>query len=76
MRTFDKIIDNVNCQYGAPMGRSNVGTDKPTNTKIYNCKVPLNNGGYDKGGAYWGLPSNLRVEYTKDLSYIRFYRVK
>lgn len=36
--------------------------------------VPMVSGGYDKGGAYWGLSSaQLRVRYTKDLSYAEFY---
>lgn len=73
MRTIDKIITELSCTYGAPMGRSNVGT-RPTNKKIYDCYVPMN-GAYDRGGAYWGLGSSpLRVSYTKDLSYIEFYR--
>jgi hypothetical protein len=76
MRTLNQIITLVNCQYGAPMGRPEVGTHKPTDKRIYDCKVPLDSGGYDKGGAYWGYPGNLRVAYTKDLSYIHFYRVK
>jgi hypothetical protein len=76
MRTLNKIITLVNCQYGAPMGRPDAGNNKPTDKRIFDCKVPLDNGGYDKGGAYWGIPSNLRVQYTKDLSYIHFYRVK
>lgn len=73
MRTIDKIITQCDCKYGAPMGRCGVGT-KPTDKKVFDCAVPLDSGGYDKGGAYWGIPSNLRVEYTKDLSYIKFYR--
>lgn len=74
MRTIDKIITEVNCFYGAPMGRSNVGV-VPTGKKIFDCYIPMS-GGYDKGGAYWGLPDNVRVKYTKDLSYIEFYRPK
>jgi hypothetical protein len=75
MKTIDKIIYNVSSKFGAPMGRSNVGI-RPTNTRIYDCKVPLSgDGSYDKGGAYWGLGPELRVSYTKDLSYIHFYRV-
>ena len=73
MRTIDKIITKANCAFGAPLGRSNWG-EKPTDMRIFDCAVPLTDGGYDKGGVYWGYPSNLRVEYTKDLSYIRFYR--
>ena len=75
MKTLDKIITEVNCKYGAPMGRrSDPEYNKPKNKKIFDCRVLLNNGGYDFGGAYWGFPNNLRVEYTKDLTYIRFYR--
>lgn len=36
--------------------------------------VPLDSGGYDKGGAYWGLGSPLRLRYTKDGQYWEFYR--
>jgi hypothetical protein len=75
MRTIDKILYKVDCKYGAPMGRYECGTepDKGSGKKVFNCKVNINQG-YDKGGAYWGFPDNLRVKYTKDLSYIEFYR--
>ncbi|HHT9135830.1 MAG TPA: DUF6926 domain-containing protein [Candidatus Wunengus sp. YC60] len=74
-RTINKIITNVSSKYGAPMGRSNVGT-KPTDKKIYDCAVPMvSTGEYDRGGAYWGLGKQLRVQYTKDLTYIHFYRL-
>lgn len=73
MRTINKIITKVNRKYGAPMGRSNVGK-KPENKKVFDCFVPMN-GAYDTGGAYWGLGSRLRVSYTKDLSYVNFYRM-
>lgn len=74
MRTINKIITKVNCKYGAPMGRGNVGT-LPTDKKVFDCKVPLvYDGAYDAGGAYWGMGRELRVSYTKDLSYINFYR--
>ena len=58
------------------MGRMNVGIDRPTDKRVYDCRVPMCSccGGYDRGGAYWGLGSQLRVSYTKDLSYVRFYR--
>jgi hypothetical protein len=77
MKTIQKIVSKVNCQYGAPMGRSNVGT-KPKNQRIYDCYVPMCTccGAYDIGGAYWGNGPRLRVSYTKDLSYIEFYRQK
>lgn len=61
----------VSCKYGAPMGRPshNVLTDKQGRTfeltattdarpfRLVRC--PLNSGGYDRGGAYWGLGAPL-----------------
>lgn len=80
--TILKIIHDVDCKRGAPMGRPNVGEHPvlrkiPIKMKVYNCYVPMEmtDPAYDKGGAYWGLsPNRLRVSYTKDLSYIKFYR--
>lgn len=75
MKTIDKIITKVDSKFGAPMGRPNVGV-RPTNTRIYDCKVPMSgDGAYDRMGCYFGLGGELRVSYTKDLSYIHFYRV-
>lgn len=74
MRTIDKIITDVSSKYGAPMGRGNIGK-RPKDKRVYDCAVPMDNQGcYDKGGAYWGIGMQLRVSYTKDLSYIEFYR--
>ena len=75
-RTIDKIIPKANCKFGAPMGRANHGT-RPTDKRIYDCKVPMfSDNCYDKGFVYWGIGKELRVSYTKDLSYIHFYRVE
>lgn len=74
--TIDKIICQVDTKRGAPMGRNDVGI-VPARTRVYNCYVPMSiaDPAYDKGGAYWGLsPNRLRVMYTKDLSFIKFYR--
>jgi hypothetical protein len=71
---YDEILYRVNTQRGAPMGRfSNNENEKPVSTKIFDRQVILSQG-YDKGGAYWGTPSNLRVEFNLDLTYVRFYR--
>ncbi len=73
MRITD-IVTKVNCQYGAPMGRGNVGHKPFGNAKkVYDKRVHLNEG-YDIGGAYWGIPSNLYVRFTKDLSYVEYFR--
>ncbi len=75
MRTIDKIITRVNCERGAPMGRSSFGVKPDNGTKVYDCAVPMSSdSAYDKGGAYWGLGQQLRVQYTKDISFVRFYR--
>jgi len=85
MRTLDKIITKVNCQYGAPMGRHNIdecpksecnGQMFSTTGHLYDAHVRLDTGGYDKGGVYWGGPNTLRVRYNKDLTYVRFYRLR
>ena len=49
------IITPVNSNHGAPMGRREYGRAEecpPRTVQLF--KVPLNNGGYDQGGAYWG----------------------
>lgn len=87
MRTIDKIIYKVNTSLGAPMGRYDVGEYPHTVTsgkacniykknqkKVFDCAVPMC-GAYDRGGAYWGLGKQLRVRYTKDLTFIQFYRL-
>jgi len=75
MRTIDKILTKLDCRYGAPMGRGDVFSSIRSKKlpKVFDCKVELTQG-YDKGGAYWVLPNNLRVSYTKDLQLIHFYR--
>lgn len=47
---------------------------EPQAEKVYDCLVPMSDGAYDKGGAYWGIGQPVRVQYTKSLSYISFYR--
>lgn len=61
----------VNARYGAPLGRTshNSYTDKQGRTfeitatenakpfRLVRC--PLDGGGYDRGGAYWGLGEPL-----------------
>ena len=54
-------FSEVSCKYGAPMGRHG---DNPYNLQglpVYKLHA-LRQGvgvGYDKGGAYWGTPSNV-----------------
>ena len=71
MTTLEKIITKVDCKYGSPMGRGSYG--EPNGKQVYISQVQLDEG-YDNGGAYWGNPNNLYVEYTEDLEYIFFFR--
>lgn len=50
-------LPEVDCTYGAPMGRLNrswttAEWPKPRSLRLFT--VELDNGGYDNGGAYWG----------------------
>ena len=45
-------------QYGASMGRNSCQPSELTG-KIHLACVPLYDGGYDKGGAYWGIGQPL-----------------
>jgi hypothetical protein len=48
----------VNTRYGAPLGRR--GNGRPDDcAKLYLRHVPLDAGGYDRGGAYWGHGARL-----------------
>lgn len=60
---FDNIISMVDCSRGAPMGRSN-HIEHPIEQKLFLREVPLDKGGYDKGGTYWGLYQTLYCAYN------------
>ena len=58
MKQFNPFPD-VSCTYGAPMGRRD---DNPANLqglKRLHARRQGGGDGYDKGGAYWGTPSNV-----------------
>lgn len=50
-------ITDVDCKFGAPHGRSAWLGEPQGAVRLF--KVPLDNGGYDIGGAYWGTPDDL-----------------
>jgi hypothetical protein len=61
------FITPVSSKYGAPMGRYTGPEYLDVDAgKIYLCIVPLDNGGYDKGGAYWGLGEALWATMDQD----------
>lgn len=62
------LCPECSCRHGSPMGRGNAGTEdliehldacSPEEARIRYLRIPLNAGGYDPGGAYWGLGSSL-----------------
>ena len=56
----------VSCKYGAPMGRHTGPHYLETCAgRLRLVRIPLNSGGYDSGGAYWGLGPPLW--YAEDL---------
>jgi hypothetical protein len=60
------FINTVSSKYGAPMGRHTGPYYIDTSAKVYLRKIPLDNGGYDKGGAYWGLGQPLWEALDQD----------
>lgn len=44
-------LPKVSSEYGAPMGRR----ESPLGENVRLFRVRINSGGYDDGGAYWGL---------------------
>jgi hypothetical protein len=71
---MDLVVPRVDTKYGAPMGRySNTKEERPGDKKLFVRLIRLTEG-YDKGGAYWGIGESLYAEFTKDITYIRFFR--
>lgn len=52
-------FENVSSQYGAPMGRREGRNYPDVARSIRVFQVNINNGGYDDGGAYWGVGKPL-----------------
>lgn len=71
-------LAKLDCKYGAPMGRT--GKDLTGNLgaiKLHLQHVPLDSGGYDEGGAYWGLRpmgAYIRPDGLKVQARVRIYR--
>lgn len=50
---------HVSGKYGAPMGRHGGNPANLQDVKRLRARHQGGGDGYDKGGAYWGLPSNV-----------------
>lgn len=58
MRQFNPF-PAVSCTYGAPMGRRGGNPSNLQGVKRLHARRQGGSDGYDKGGAYWGTPSNV-----------------
>lgn len=52
-------LSDMSCSRGAPMGRHSKHMTGLTDPQFFLERVPMVDGGYDTGGAYWGSPDNL-----------------
>lgn len=71
-----KKLPDVNAAHGAPMGRRDRyagGDEAPLKFSLQ--RVPLDRGGYDSGGAYWGHGAPLYWAESEE-GHTRFFRAK
>jgi hypothetical protein len=66
----------VSGRYGAPMGRADHGISDGEPVKLSLRHIRLNGGGYDAGGAYWGLGPRLYWAGSDDGFVDRFFRAR
>jgi hypothetical protein len=60
---------NVSSKYGAPMGRSSDDAEAFVGQTVQLRKVPVVDGDYDPGGAYWGSPTDLYCAWNDELTF-------
>jgi hypothetical protein len=70
------VTPKVNSKFGAPMGRydKNCVGKHDEIPKTSTRRIYLDRGGYDNGGAYWGLGSPLYATYSKCGKIITYHR--
>ena len=56
-------FENVSSSRGAPMGRPALHNPPTVSRSVEVFKVRLDRGGYDDGGAYWGINSRDKYLY-------------
>ena len=64
-------LANVGSSYGALMGRTSYGTTPAAKVRLFAFR--LDSGGYDKGGAYWGVGAAMYCA-TDGTSYVAYTR--
>jgi hypothetical protein len=65
-------MPKVNTKYGAPMGRPSYGVNPVGKVRLF--QVDISSGGYDNGGAYWGLGKPLYCAMDEGDNYIQYVR--
>lgn len=68
-------LPNACDQYGSSMGRRDYGKYYNKPIKVHLNHIRLDRGGYDKGGAYWGIGERLYLcaADIDDLEVIYFF---
>jgi len=64
----------VSSAYGAPMGRRGRRANPEYNGVLRIRRVPLDSGGYDPGGAYWGTGATLWCAFSPCREYVAYTR--
>lgn len=67
-------LPKVNSTHGAPMGRHSVNQEDRESPKVSLQRVRLDSGGYDNGGAYWGIGEPLWLAQTDGQEMYEFFR--
>lgn len=67
-------FSRVSCRYGAPMGRISDAPGNFVDAPVLYARHQGGGDGYDKGGAYWGLPSNVWAVWTRGGEAVRYVR--
>lgn len=67
-------LPKVDCRRGAPMGRHNTTTCPELEARFNLVLMPLDSGGYDSSGVYWGLGDQMWWSYAKNTDQEMFVR--
>lgn len=76
-KQFNPFFD-LSCQYGSPMGRRGDNPENLRGMRKLHARHQGGGSGYDKGGAYWGTPSNVWgvwgwIDGRPCVTYVRAY---
>lgn len=74
---FDPVY-KVDTRRGAPMARPDVHASFLPEKRVRLNKLRIDDGGYDNGGAYWGLGEPLYCAYyfEDDDQFVLYFRAK